>query len=155
VGGQPLATSYGFDNSSAVNTISYSDFTPAIAYTYDRLGRRATVVQNGMTATFICNPTNELLSESFSGGPLDALSVTNGYDQYLRRTILTLNSQPSTPQPTATTPPPGCAPLPCKRHTLVQAGPPQLKSRKRLRKCGGYMRRTVVTLKLLTAIFTF
>jgi len=30
-----------------------------------------------------------LLGESFSGGPLTGLSVTNGYDQYLRRTNLT------------------------------------------------------------------
>ena len=39
------------------------------------------------------NTANEPLSESFSGGTLSGLSVTNGYDQYLRRTQLAaLNS---------------------------------------------------------------
>ena len=36
----------------------------------------------------VYNTANELLSESFSGGTLAGLSVTNGYDQYLRRTNL-------------------------------------------------------------------
>jgi RHS repeat-associated protein len=39
---------------------------------------------------------NELLTESWSGGPLDGLSVTNGYDAYLRRTAVALSTQPST-----------------------------------------------------------
>jgi RHS repeat-associated protein len=39
------------------------------------------------------NTANEPLSESFSGGTLSGLSVTNGYDQYLRRSQLAaLNS---------------------------------------------------------------
>jgi hypothetical protein len=46
-----------------------------------------------MTSTLAYNTANELLSESFSGGTLAGLSVTNGYDQYLRRTQLAaLNS---------------------------------------------------------------
>ena len=55
---------------------------------YDRLGRQSTIVCNGMTDTLTYNLANELLGESFSGGTLNGLSVTNGYDANLRRTIL-------------------------------------------------------------------
>jgi RHS repeat-associated protein len=95
VGGQALTTTYGFDNSGALNAINYSDSTPGITYTYDRLGRQATIVQNGMTATFAYNTANEPLSESYSGGTLAGLAVTNGYDQYLRRSSLALRYQQS------------------------------------------------------------
>lgn len=68
VGGQPLTTTYSYDNSGAVTNITYSDSTPGITNTYDRLGRQATVVQDGMTSTFAYNTASEPLSESFSGG---------------------------------------------------------------------------------------
>jgi hypothetical protein len=42
------------------------------------------------------NDAGGLLSASYSGGSLDGLSVTNGYDQYLRRTNLVLQNS-STP----------------------------------------------------------
>jgi len=47
---------------------------------------------NGMTDTLTNNLAGELLDESFSGGPLNGLNVTNSYDQYLRRTNLTANA---------------------------------------------------------------
>ena len=47
------------------------------------------MVCNGITDTLAYNRANELLSETFSGGTLTGLAVTNGYDQYLRRTNLT------------------------------------------------------------------
>ena len=66
---------------------------PAVTTAYDRLGRVASIIRNGITTTMAYNTANELLSESFSGGTLSGLSVTNGYDQYLRRTQLAaLNS---------------------------------------------------------------
>jgi len=39
---------------------------------------------------------NQLLSESYSGGTLNGLTVTSGYDSLLRRNSLSLNTQPST-----------------------------------------------------------
>ena len=88
VGGQALTTTYAFDNSGAVNAISYSDSTPGITYTYDRLGRPATVLQNGMTATFAYNLAGEPQSESYSGGVLNSVSLASTYDTLLRRTDL-------------------------------------------------------------------
>ncbi len=88
VGGQALTTTYGYDNAGAVNAITYSDSTPGMTYTYDRLGRPATVLQNGMTATLAYNTANEPLSESYSGGVLNSVSVASTYDSLLRRTDL-------------------------------------------------------------------
>jgi len=41
-----------------------------------------------MTTTFTYNEANEPLTESYSGGTLSGLSVTNGYDLLMRRTNL-------------------------------------------------------------------
>lgn len=83
-----ITTSYSYDNGGSLYTVSYSDSTPGVTCSYDRLGRQSTIVCNGMTDTLTYNLANELLGESFSGGTLNGLSVTNGYDANLRRTIL-------------------------------------------------------------------
>ena len=67
----------------------YSDGTPCVTNTYDRLGRLITVACNGMTDTLSYNLAGELLGESFAGGPLNGLTVTDNYDQFLCRTNLT------------------------------------------------------------------
>jgi RHS repeat-associated protein len=84
-----ITTTYGYDGSGGLATVSYSDSTPAVTNTYDRMGRLSTAVRSGMTDTLTYNLANQLLSESFSGGILNGLSVTNGYDADLRRTNLT------------------------------------------------------------------
>jgi RHS repeat-associated protein len=90
VGGQPLVTSYSYDQSGSLANVSYSDgTTPCVTNSYDRLGRLSSVVCNGMMDTLTYNLANELLGESFSGGSLAGLAITNYYDQYLRRTNLT------------------------------------------------------------------
>jgi hypothetical protein len=83
-----INTSYFYNYAGDLITVNYSDSTPGVTYTYDRLGRQQTVVCNGMTDTLAYNLANEPLGESFSGGTLDGLAVTSGYDQYLRRTSL-------------------------------------------------------------------
>jgi RHS repeat-associated protein len=84
-----ITTTDGYDNAGGLNNVSYSDSTPAVTTTFDRLGHASSVVCNGMTDTLTYNLANQLLTESFSGGSLNGLSVTNGYDQFLRRTNLT------------------------------------------------------------------
>ena len=68
----------------------YSDSTPAVTNSYDRLGRLSTILSGGMTNAVAYNDANMLLSETYSGGPLNGLSVTNGFDLLLRRTNLTI-----------------------------------------------------------------
>jgi RHS repeat-associated protein len=92
VSGQALTTTYGFDNSGAVKSVRYSDSTPGITNSYDRLGRQATALRNGMTTTFAYNTANEVLTESYSGGTLNGFSITNSYDAYLRRATLAIRN---------------------------------------------------------------
>ena len=54
-----------------------------------RYNRLVTVASSNLPETLTYNFANQILTETFSGGPLNGLSVTNGYDQYLRRTNLT------------------------------------------------------------------
>ncbi len=92
-----VTTTYGLDGLGRVWTVNYSDgATPNVTNNFDRLGRTASTVCNGMTDTMAFNDANELLSETFSGGTLNGLAVTNAYDALLRRTAVGLNTQPST-----------------------------------------------------------
>lgn len=83
-----IVTTYGYDAGGSLTNISYSDSTPAVAYAFDRMGRQSTIVCNGMTDTLTYNLANQVLGESYSGGDLAGLAITNSYDTYLRRTNL-------------------------------------------------------------------
>ena len=84
-----VTTSYAYDNAGSLTNIAYSDATPSVTNSYDRLGRLTQQSTPDYQLTSTYNLANELLVESFSGGVLNGLSVTNGYDQLLRRTNLT------------------------------------------------------------------
>jgi len=92
---------YGFDDANSGNDypelvqVDYTNApqaTPSISYTYDRAGRQATIAQNPTTTTLTYNLAGEPVQESYSGGPLNGLSVTNGYDHWMRRTNVVLRS---------------------------------------------------------------
>lgn len=68
--------------------MAYSDSTPAVSYDHDRRGRQTTVTQGSISTSRSFDDAGNLLAESYSGGPLAGLSLTNGYDEYLRRTNL-------------------------------------------------------------------
>lgn len=74
----------------------HSDGTTGATNTYDRRGRlyQQSTADSQLTSAY--NDANELLSETYTGGPLDGVIVTNTYDSLLRRSSLTLNSQLST-----------------------------------------------------------
>jgi RHS repeat-associated protein len=92
-----ITTTYSYDNGGSLATVVYSDgTTPNVTNTFDRLGRQATIACNGMTNTLSYNTANQLLSESFSGGTLAGLAVTNAYDSYLRKVAVALSNQTST-----------------------------------------------------------
>ncbi|MCL5096851.1 MAG: RHS repeat-associated core domain-containing protein, partial [Candidatus Omnitrophica bacterium] len=86
---------YGFDDGASGNdfadplSVAYSHdpaSTPSVTYGYDRVGRRQTITRNSISTTLSYNEANQLLSESFSGGTLNGLSVEQTYDNMLRRT---------------------------------------------------------------------
>ncbi|MDR3412851.1 MAG: RHS repeat-associated core domain-containing protein, partial [Formivibrio sp.] len=74
-----------------------SDSTPGVGYAFDRLGRQIAVTNGATVCNYGYNDVNQVLTESYMGGPLHGLSVTNGYDNLWRRNDLAiLNSQFST-----------------------------------------------------------
>lgn len=80
-------TTYAYDNAGSLAMVTYNDgSTPGITNGYDRCGRQ-TIVSNGPSVcSLVYNDQNQLLSESYSGGPLNGLTVSNVYDSLLRRT---------------------------------------------------------------------
>ena len=81
-------TTYTYNYAGEVQTVDYSDTTPDVTYSYDRRGRQTTVLQNGITTTFHYDHASLLLGESYAGGTLNNLRLTNVYDAYFRRTNL-------------------------------------------------------------------
>jgi YD repeat-containing protein len=91
-----ITTTYGYNIAGDLATVVYSDTTPDVTNTYDRLGHPIQISGTNSTESLAYNLANELLSESYSGGLLNGLSVTNAYDSFLRRTAVALSNQPST-----------------------------------------------------------
>lgn len=105
-GAQRIITTYTYGFNDGISGNEYGNLvqvayandpqnTPSATYTYDRLGRQSTLTQNGMTETLGYNDANQLLTDAFSGGTLDGLTVTSGYDTYSRRQTVSVNTQPS------------------------------------------------------------
>jgi len=88
-------TTYSYNNAGDLSGLTYSDSTPAIGYGYDRRGRQSAITQGSATTTRLYDDAGDLLSESYAGGWLNGLIVTNRYDQYLRRTNLSLFNGPT------------------------------------------------------------
>jgi YD repeat-containing protein len=96
VGGQPLTTTYGYNAAGDLATVVYSDgVTPNVTNTFDRLGRIIQVATSTVQQNSLYNDVGELLSESYLGGPLNGLSITNTYDARLRRSRLAILNSPS------------------------------------------------------------
>ncbi len=94
-----VTTTYSYNVAGDLETVAYSNDplnTSGAGYTYDRRGRAKTITQGATTTTLAFNDVNEPLTEAYTGGTLAGLTVTRGYDNYLRRNSLSLNSQPST-----------------------------------------------------------
>jgi RHS repeat-associated protein len=92
-----ITTTYSYNNAGDASSVVYNDGTTApISYGYDRLGRQTSVTNGATICAFRYNDVGQALSESYTGGPLNGITVTNDFDPLLRRTALTLNSQLST-----------------------------------------------------------
>ncbi len=78
-----MTTTYGYNTAGDLYTVTYSDSTPGLTYTYDRRGRPATVTQaSGATATLAFNDPSQLLTGSYSGThPLAGLTVKGSVNE--------------------------------------------------------------------------
>ncbi len=93
--GQPLTrtwargvvTTYHFTALGDLEWIHYSDTTPAVTYGYDRAGRVNAITDAAGQHTIAT--TNASQSDSITGGLLDGLSITAGFDGFGRRSDIT------------------------------------------------------------------
>ncbi|MBI3871290.1 MAG: RHS repeat-associated core domain-containing protein [Verrucomicrobia bacterium] len=80
-----ITTTYVTNSIGEVVTIDYSDSTPDVSFTFDRLGRKTTLSQGGNTNEFLYNDAGQVISEKSTAGTLSGLALTNTYDTFLRR----------------------------------------------------------------------
>src|SRR5439155_5122098 len=72
---------YATNAAGDISTTTYTDATPALTYTYDRLGRLKQVDQGTNVTTLTYDDAGQLLRETFNG-----LTVSNNYSSLLLRT---------------------------------------------------------------------
>ena len=88
-GGNAVITTYSYDpNLAEVSGITYSDGTQPVAFVYDRGGRLSSVTDAAGEHILTYNAAGQLQSDQIAGGLLDGVSVTTGYDEFLRRDSL-------------------------------------------------------------------
>ena len=85
-----IAATYSHNAAGELSGATYSDGTPSVTYGADRRGRQTTTTQGDITTTRTYDEAGDFTSESYSGGPLAGLTLTNQYDGLLRRTNLAL-----------------------------------------------------------------
>ena len=91
-----IATTYNTNSAGDIASIDYSDDTPDVSYTYDRLGRRIQVTDGGGTRTLNYEAAGTLQSETNTAGAMAGLAITNCYDPLLRRIAMGLQSAAGT-----------------------------------------------------------
>jgi RHS repeat-associated protein len=85
----PIVTTYAYlGNALELSSITYSDGTPNVSFSYDRNGRQQGVTDAAGTRTRTFNVANSVLTEQFTVGLQIGIQVTNGYDTFLRRQSL-------------------------------------------------------------------
>jgi RHS repeat-associated protein len=79
-----VATTYNYDSLNQLTNISYSDSTPTVGFTYDRLGRQITITDGTGTRAFAYNDALQLAAETNALGVLqyafDGLGRPAGFD---------------------------------------------------------------------------
>lgn len=80
-----VTTWYTNNNAGELWVVNYTDTTADVTNTYDRRGRLTNVLSGATSLTKVYSDAGNLLQESYAGGPLNGVIVTNHYDALLRR----------------------------------------------------------------------
>ncbi|HEX2855460.1 MAG TPA: hypothetical protein VHO24_19650, partial [Opitutaceae bacterium] len=76
-----VSTTYAYSTTTGEQTgIDYSDSTPDLTYTYNRLGQTATIADVTGTRTFAYSTANTTLTSETLPGYFDARAITRSYD---------------------------------------------------------------------------
>ncbi|MGB0581440.1 MAG: RHS repeat-associated core domain-containing protein, partial [Limisphaerales bacterium] len=89
------AATYLYNSAGQLASVDYSDATPDIGYTYNRRGQQDQITQGAITTARTYTPAGKLETESYTGGPLNGLTVTNSFDSLQRRSRLQLLGTPN------------------------------------------------------------
>lgn len=88
-GASPLTSTYSYNpNSGELSGITYSDTTEPVTFTSDRGNRISNITDAAGSHTLTYNAAAQLLTDQVTGGLLDSISVSVGYDGFLRRQSL-------------------------------------------------------------------
>ena len=90
-----VGTTNSYTAAGDLSAVTYSDGTPNFTNTYSRLGFLTHIAQSGgASVDRAYNSAGLLLGESYTGGPLGGLTVSNRFDELLRRTnVAVLDAQ--------------------------------------------------------------
>jgi RHS repeat-associated protein len=84
-----ITSTYGYDASTGeLRTVTHSESTPGVTFTYDRGGRPASVSDAGGIRQRTFTVAGQLATEQITGGLLNGVGLTVGYDSFLRRNSL-------------------------------------------------------------------
>ena len=92
VGGRGVTTTYNTNVFGDVVSVSYSDTTPAVTITYDRLGRKLSMSSSTESRAFAYSLDGRLLSETNLTGPLVGYSVSNNVNSLWQHAYLYVRS---------------------------------------------------------------
>jgi YD repeat-containing protein len=85
-----VTTTYSNNPAGDLAAVKYTDTTQGLTNSYDRMGRKTSVSHGPTTISLAYDWANDLLSESYLGGALNGLTVTNQFDPDLRRVNMAL-----------------------------------------------------------------
>ena len=86
-----VVTSYAYNAAGDLTGISYSDSTPAVTLSYNRLGQKTSVTDAVGSRSFAYNSTFDLTSEAISG--LYSKTISRAYDSLGRASGLSIGSE--------------------------------------------------------------
>jgi RHS repeat-associated protein len=81
-----IVTTYGYNASGDLQSLSYSDGTPAVALERRRSGEVVSVVDASGTSALNLTPHGSMVSQTYASGPLAGIKISNQYDPLNRRT---------------------------------------------------------------------
>lgn len=86
-----ITTTYGYDDAGTLFSTVYSDITPSVTLTYDRIGRQKTRTDAAGTCTWTYDVTGQLADESYSAGMFDGITLDRTFDALARMTDLEIS----------------------------------------------------------------
>ena len=81
-----IVTTYGYNASGDLQSLSYTDGTPAVALERRRSGEVVSVVDASGTSALNLTPHGSMVSQTYASGPLAGIKISNQYDPLNRRT---------------------------------------------------------------------